>query len=85
MSAPGAWVHHLFGQLDQVPRNLLAPFDRARAAGHGATSVGGHGRIGVDDGDESGDVLGLPSPLELADDAVRRAVGVAGDMLTWSD
>src|SRR6266571_8371408 len=56
------------GEFDPGARDLLAAFDGAQEGQGEATAVGGRRGVGVEQADESVDVLGLPGPFEVADD-----------------
>src|SRR3989442_1360432 len=61
------------GEVGQVAGDLLGAFDGVQGGGGQAAAVGGDGGVGVEQGDEGGDVTGLPCVFEVADDG-----GLAG-------
>ena len=61
------------GEVGQVAGDLAGAFDGVRGGGGQAAAVGGDGGVGVEQGDEGGDVAGLPGVFEVADDG-----GLAG-------
>jgi hypothetical protein len=71
-----------------VARDLLGAFDRLERGADEAAAVGDRRGVGVEEADESVDVLGFPCPLEVPDDAsllrgrsrgsLRRADAAAG-------
>src|SRR5262249_6641515 len=63
-----------------VAGNLLGAFDGVQGGGGPAATVGGDGRIGVEQGNESGDIAGLPCGFELADDGGLAGGGGRGGM-----
>src|SRR6185312_6703486 len=56
------------GEVGQVAGDLTGAFDGVQGGGGLAAAVGGDGGAGVEQGDEGGDVPGLPRVLEVADD-----------------
>jgi hypothetical protein len=56
------------GEFYPGARDLLAAFDGAQEGQGAPAAVGGRREVGVEQADEGVDVLGLPGPLEVADD-----------------
>jgi hypothetical protein len=61
------------GEIGQVAGDLLGALDGVQRGGGPPAAVGGNGGTGVEQGDEGGDIAGLPGGFEVADDG-----GLAG-------
>jgi hypothetical protein len=55
-------------EIGQVTGDLLGAFVGVQGGGGQTAAVRGDGRVGVEQGDDGGDVTGLPGSAEVADD-----------------